>query len=958
MIGNKQKIIIICMVIGMGCCFNSCKNNNLNIKSISKNPIVVQHTENADICNGLFDISEIEITPSPDIECKYSFSKQENIVDYDVSPAGAFVAVIIEQGGQQAIKFWSIETAEIINACTLPNSFKAESLVWHPRTHAIFVLGTENDLSYIYRINKTSSDWEVKPIFSSEHKLKNMIISPQPFITEYDYNTGKEHYAYRLFLGMENENNTYRIVSITEHGKRFYQVVGAEKTITKADDLDAYDDPSTMTADWALPVAFHPAGHQLIWQNKNSNFFMAEYDYRQWGDFKPLQLPLSGKTSIIPTPNGLGIISWQKNTPGIEIHIIPATSTSRQLSEYNFTALPVPVPDGKGIVGKTVTNGICTLHYVPVETPLPNVHNAWLFIHSEEELNLFQKQYGLFRPTYYKQLYEMYESENYNVRNTPSRPYLVTTDIFWELFAAAYQGIFIIKERDEAIPNFWQFINEAENYFNIHNKTSKWNAVFRALKDLEMNNEANAETYRIIKETDNVSDITDDFYYYSNLKPRGHYTSSSDMELYFKAFRYFTTILSKDSDALKELENLPTEISKYAIYWIMSYLEFIAPPNSPLIWKNPKTEIPKYSQFPKKGKSIFPLSWGFDNEIFNSVVYHDDFPEDKRIEGPNGIRVLPSGLDIAAVLGNALAENLMAESYAQYPPLRKMIANLRENYRTHSHTSDFNSNLYNQWINAMAVQWADVNTTSGTTGEAIWQTKRLQTGLATWATLRHATVLVNDRIGAECGEGGFEEILLKSPRGYVEPDPHTFKAITDLFQKLIKTSSKLKTNNSEIQAVYNGLAQRLEEAKEETLFFASIAEKERKGEKLTNVEYEKILYVARANEHLLLIFRSLEDAEFALSIPEPMAKIVDVAGAPGVSSYLMAAVGTPLEWNYIVPYYGRYQIVKGSIYSYYEFQSDELLNDEQWRERAKQQVVLPWIKPYLTSCSVSRSTGY
>jgi hypothetical protein len=150
----------------------------------------------------------------------------------------------------------------------------------------------------------------------------------------------------------------------------------------------------------------------------------------------------------------------------------------------------------------------------------------------------------------------------------------------------------------------------------------------------------------------------------------------------------------------------------------------------------------------------------------------------------------------------------------------------------------------------------------------------------------------------------------------------------------------------------------LEEAKEETLLFASIAEKERKGEKLTNVEYEKILYVARANEHLLLIFRSLEDAEFALSIPEPMAKIVDVAGAPGVSSYLMAAVGTPLEWNYIVPYYGRYQIVKGSIYSYYEFQSDELLNDEQWRERAKQQVVLPWIKPYLTSCSVSRSTGY
>jgi hypothetical protein len=72
----------------------------------------------------------------------------------------------------------------------------------------------------------------------------------------------------------------------------------------------------------------------------------------------------------------------------------------------------------------------------------------------------------------------------------------------------------------------------------------------------------------------------------------------------------------------------------------------------------------------------------------------------------------------------------------------------------------------------------------------------------------------------------------------------------------------------------------------------------------------------------------------------------------------MAAVGNPWEWNFIVPYYGRHQIVKGAVYSYYEFESKELLNDEEWRKKAKKQAVLPWIKPYITSHPVSEETGY
>ncbi len=84
--------------------------------------------------------------------------------------------------------------------------------------------------------------------------------------------------------------------------------------------------------------------------------------------------------------------------------------------------------------------------------------NAWLFCDSNSDLDLFEKNGGLFRPLDCEQLYRLYESENYYCRGydetTPTRPYLVTTDIFWELFAAAYEGLFIVKERDQAIPAF------------------------------------------------------------------------------------------------------------------------------------------------------------------------------------------------------------------------------------------------------------------------------------------------------------------------------------------------------------------------------------------------------------------------------------------------------------------------------------------------------------------------
>jgi hypothetical protein len=955
-------LFYICFSSILLSCSNSTADNTQNIK-ILKNPL----SDTLGVLEGVYGIPEIVITPSPNDSKSISFPSSEQLIDFDVSPAGNTVAAIVEDAQEKYfIKFWHTGKNEISDSCLLPDGLKASEVAWHPDGSVLFVMGENKSIFHILRLEKTNMEWTIQSIFESTNQLCRLILCPRPFITNTDYKNNKEFYSYRLFFGMANGDKSYRIVTITESGNRFYQVIGPAKTFTKnRDDMEA--EPSKMEAAWALPIAFHPAGHQMIWEDRNNNFYLANYDSRYWGDSRTLNIAIN-KGTITPVPNGLGLLHWQKSTPGIGLYMLATKEESIQNPEYLFISSPSPVPDGKGIVGLAMSDGRYTMNYVPIDIPLADIINAWMFADTTEEVALFEKYFGLFRPDQQDQLYQLYETENYYCnsydRNSPTRPYLVTTDIFWELFGAAYQGLFIVKERDEAIPNFWNFINQANEYLINSGENSSWAAVFSALIDFRNDNNRNPEAERIRNETDCISEITGKTYKYSDLKPRGHYTSSAETEKYFKSFRYFTSIYKSSPEALEALNKFPDEITIYAERWIESYRSFISPSRAPLVWKNLKSKVPDYCRYPGKIPAVFPLSWGFDNEVLYSTVYHRDVPSELQVAGPEGFRVLPSGLDLAAALSNGFAENLLEPDYEKYPPLRKVIENLKGNFKENAQKQDVKDNIYNQWINAIAVQWADtLSSTNGAIDSEIWHTKRLQTGLATWATLRHATILVNERTAAECGEGGFEEILMRAPRGYVEPDPYTFETIAVLFESMIRLVPKSTADKNDIQesydredrSLYDGIIARLKQAAREARTFKAMAEKERKGEILTSEEYEKILYVAGTGEHLFLVFNSLSNKDYALSTPDPMAKIADVAGDGIISPYLMSAVGNPMEWDYIVPFYGRHQIVKGSIYSYYEFKSGQLLSDKDWREEVNQKEFPAWIKPFVTYQSAAGS---
>jgi hypothetical protein len=912
---------------------------------------------------GTFDLSELQVTPSPTQACSIQLDGVEKVLDYDVSPARPEVAALVKaKDGDHSLIFWQIGAQEASLAWKPASDFVPRAIAWHPRAQCLFVMGSQGTQYQIIRLDKQAKAWNARTIFTTPNELRRLVPGPSPFIVGRDAERNQIVIAYRLFFGMKNpDGKTFRIVSITEEGKRFYQVIGPAATFTPAREKELA--PSRLEATSALPMAFSPSGKMLIWEDGQHNFNPAYYGDSTWVVPDNPQ-PFVGEAikggTITYTPNGLVLLHWQFSSPGIGLFSVTSKNEERQATGMQFTATPSSVADGRGVVGVTKSGQLLSLNYVPIKVPLADVVNAWMFCDSNQYVSLLDKNGGLFETLGNEQLYELYETENYDVTSS-TRPYLVTTDIFWELFAVAYEGLFIVKEREQAIPAFWTFVSSANEYYKKSADKSPWRPVFEALSDLLAKNWENPESARIRAAQDwQYSKTLGLEVDYAELKPRGHYASTIKMQDYFKAFRYLTSVYAGKPQFIDELKRLPPEVKNHALAWIGSYQGFISPSRAPLVWKDGGNELPAYARHPNPFPVPFPLSWGFDNEVLLSTVYHQDWPPAAQVTGPAGHRLLPSGLDIAAALGSRFADSLLQGEYEKYPPLRQAIRNLTKLFDSKGKAAQKSENLYDRWITALALQWADdVRPPDGARDEKIWRAKRLQTGLASWATLRHATVLVNERTGAEAGEGGadFELIIMRPPRGYVEPDPRTFGAIADLFETaakhigtdMFKERNTKDGQNDGSESERQGIIRRLTETIAKARLFQSMAEKEIRGEILTDDEYEEIRHVGRVAEHHFKIFKSLANTEYALSEPDPMPKIADVAGDPAISPYLMAAVGKPTEWVHVVPFFGRHQLVKGSVYSYYEFESQRLLNDNEWREMVKSQPRPQWVQPFFVN---------
>lgn len=893
---------------------------------------------------------EIAVLPSPSAACELKLAEGQKVIDFDVWSTGGEVAALVrEADGRNKLIGWKLCAPESVVLAVLPANFEAHALALHPAVRRIFVSGRIGQQWQIVAFD-SKAPMLPRPIYKTDHSLRRLLVGPRPFVVDYDQKAAQAIVRYRLFFGVKLGDGVYGTRSVTEDGRREYQVMGPR--IALPPPIPDSDQHQEIPVPSALPAAFHPAGSLLLWQDQKGCYQQLPYAFEDWGKPAPIK-EKSCSGSLTFTPNGAALMEWNKGKSGVTVRL--GDSKSEQAGDYQFVSTPSSTPDGKGVVGLVESEEGQKLVYVPVSVPLADVSNAWMFLDKGDALTRLQRDSGLLRPLDAKQLYELYDSELYGDCSgdvsAPARPYLVTTDVFWELLGAAYDGTMIVEERQRAIPAFWKFVSAARESLRAKNPKSPWAAAFDAVAKVQTGSAAgNAEAQRILSASGRVeSPVFGKAFNYAELTPRGHYTMSPEMEAYFKAMHYLTQLGAVRDPA--ELGSLSPDVKAKAMSWIHVYAGFIAPSRAAVVWDPAATAPPSYARHPAERASIFPLSWGFDNEILFSTVYHRKWPVDEQIANGELYRVIPSGLDLAAVMGSDFALALLKDELAKQPRLGPAIDALKA--RAPQKASG--DTLYDRWIEALGVQWAEDVKFPGVPDSPLWKAKRLQTGLASWATLRHATVLVNERSEAEAGEGGFEELVTQPPRGYVEPDPATFAALAGLFDGLAKTVSTSSSfaegsladpDSDKQEPLRQGLLRRLRETAAKARLFQSISEKELRGEDLSDTDYEEILYVGRIAEHHFLVYKSLANKDLALSVPDPIGKVADVA-SDGAGKLLEVAVGNPLEWDQIVPYFGRREVVKGATYSYYEFTSSNPLTDEEWRKRIDSQPRPNWLQPYV-----------
>jgi len=896
-----------------------------------------------------FTTAELNVTPSPAASSELSLPAGTSVVDFDIWPTGADAVVLIHDQAGNHVLSWHAGDSGAKPLIDLPATFSAASLTVHPMGQRFFVEGKTGQQSEIVAVDSVNGTWTQHTIYQTSADIRRLLVAPRPFETGYNDTTGEAIESYRIFFAERLPSGVYSTRSITEDGQREYQVIGPQSAYVKIPDSNGDPTPNFVAS--ALPGSFHPDGHLLIWEDGSGCFEQLAYAGQNWD--KPSHIagnPCGGSLTV--TPNGAALLHWKSGVPGVAVIGDHGSTTSTQAGGYQFISTPSSVPDGKGVIGLVVKAGAQALVYVPISVPLADVMNAWMFTQDDADRDSYTKNGGMFRTTGEDQMYELYDTESYACGQydsaTPTRPYLVTTDIFWELVASAYEGTFIVEERQQAMPAFWAFVSAARQSLDSTAPGSIWATAFDAVADSNSATAASDAEALHIQQAQGAfqSPVFGTVFDFTELTPRGHYTATPEMQEYFKAVHYLTTAAAA-IDATP-LNALPDDVKAKAMQWISAYSAYIAPSRSPLVWSTGTFVPPAYALHPGASPQVFPLSWGFDNEVLLSTVYHSDWPAAEQITGPKGARGLPSGLDLAAALGSSYARSLLKGDLASYPALGPAIDALEGRAPKSAAQAD----LYDAWISALAVQWADDATFPGNAQGALWNTKRIQTGLGSWATLRHATVLVNERTTAECGEGGFEAIVLRPPRGYVEPDPKTFEAIASLFDQMEQVVAKsanftgnLPKDPSEAAdssddngdsssgppalPLQAGIIRRLQATASKTRLFEAMAQKELQNQPLADSDYDEILHVGAVAEHDFLVYNSLASADLALSTPNPIMKIADVAGG-GKVPYLEAAVGRPLEWDQVVPYFGRREIVKGSVYSYYEFPSPAPLTDLNW----------------------------
>lgn len=291
------------------------------------------------------------------------------------------------------------------------------------------------------------------------------------------------------------------------------------------------------------------------------------------------------------------------------------------------------------------------------------------------------------------------------------------------------------------------------------------------------------------------------------------------------------------------------------------------------------------------------------------------------------VRGFPTGLDVMAVLGSQNAYDIMEEQadtqYSDYDKkfqeLKSMVDSIDE--------EEWYQNVYNNWL--YVLKTLVKKPTAGTQPfmqTRAWESKQLNTALASWAELRHDTLLYvkQSYTMAELGAGAPPEPVV----GYVEPVPEFYARLLDLtnltndgFRRLIPAETL-----DELQITY--ALDRFSEIIEK-LMDISIQELENK--ELDKTDYLFIEDFGKTSEGLIEIISGGDIDKDALKTT----MVADVHTEGNTEKVLEEGVGYVKTMLVIYKHPKGYNLIGvGPVFSYHEFKQPmaDRLTDEKWRE--------------------------
>jgi uncharacterized protein YoxC len=336
---------------------------------------------------------------------------------------------------------------------------------------------------------------------------------------------------------------------------------------------------------------------------------------------------------------------------------------------------------------------------------------------------------------------------------------------------------------------------------------------------------------------------------------------------------------------------------------------------------------------PKQADEVLEVTKGFrlmgqrfvpDSYMFQNLV----IPKVTRLIGeeeaftsvmtPIGFaRGFPRGLDLMALLGSGRAAELLDElndsSYLNYSTQFNM---LREEFEGLSE-EDWNRNLYWSWLHALKPLLEEFGEGYPTFMQTeAWRDKELTTALASWAELRHDTILY-------AKQSYTVEVLgvdIKEPTiGYVEPVPRFYSGLQALTRMTMEGLDEMNALDDEARS-------RMESLEGILARLVQISEKELENEELSQEDYD---FIRDFGESLEDVISGVDERARKTTMA------ADVHTDQNSKQVLEEAVGHVrlIIVAYKVPD-GRILVGAGPVMSYYEFRQPmgERLTDEGWRE--------------------------